>query len=110
MVVDERVKPERGTDLIDVAVGPTAYPLDEFVLVLGIPTAYVTGQRICVHRSHRERLGEERNERERRRGERDTQGRVPWILSVREPMRVYVQPRPGSVAGTSSLSGCHTVR
>lgn len=67
MVVDERVKPTRGenTDLVDVAVGSAAYPLDEFVLVLGIPTAYVTGQRVRVHRirRHRERLGEGRDER-----------------------------------------------
>lgn len=57
MVVVGEIKPRgEDTDLIDVAVGPTAYPLDEFVLVLGVPTAYVTGQRVCVHRSHRERL------------------------------------------------------
>lgn len=85
MVVDGRVKSKGDTDLIDVAVGPAAYPLDEFVLVLGIPTAYVTGERVRVHRSHRERLGDERNERRERKGEgeRDTRGRVPWIRSQR---------------------------
>lgn len=81
-MVDARVKSD--TDLIDVAVGPTAYSLDEFVLVLGIPTAYVTGQRIRVHRSHRERLeGRDERKREEGRGERDTRGRVPWIRPQR---------------------------
>lgn len=112
MVIDGRDKPRGNTDLVDIAVGPAAYPLDELVLVLGIPTTYVTGQRVCVDRGHRERRENGRSEKERK-GEKSGS---PWaacresVLSVRESMRVFVQPRPGSAAGTSSLSGCHTVR
>lgn len=98
MVVNGRIKPREDTDLIDVAVGPTAYPLDEFILVLGIPTAYVTGQSVRVHRSHRERLGG-RNERERERGREEERqgypGYVPWIC----PQRSRTDTR---VRGTAS--------
>lgn len=101
MVVNGRVKPREDTDLIDVAVGPTAYPLDEFILVLRIPTAYVTGQSVCVHRSHRERLGgrnEKEKERKGRGREEERQGHpgyVPWI----RPQRSRTDTR---VRGTAS--------
>lgn len=80
MVVNGRVKPREDTDLIDVAVGPTAYPLDEFILVLGIPTAYVTGQSVCVHRSHRERLGGRNGKEIERKGR--GKARTPGIRAV----------------------------
>lgn len=56
---------QEDTDLVDVAIGTAAYSLDELVLVLRIPTTYVTRQRVRVHRSHRG-SGEEND----RRGER----------------------------------------
>lgn len=81
-IVARRVKPRVNTNLVNVAVGPAAYPLDELVLVLGIPTAYVTGQCICVHRSHRERQRRSERKRGKERGEREKKAGHPGLCAV----------------------------
>lgn len=55
----------RYTDLVDVAVGTAAYSLDELILILRIPTTYVTGQRVCIYRGHRGRQGAGRKDRKK---------------------------------------------
>jgi len=62
------VQDQEDTDLIDVAVGPAAYSLDELIFVLRIPTTYVTGQRVCIYRGHRRRQRAGRKDRKKEKG------------------------------------------
>lgn len=44
----ERWREFGATNLVNIPVRSAAYPLDQLVLILRIPSAYVTGQRVRV--------------------------------------------------------------
>lgn len=94
------------TYFIDIAVGSTAYSLDKLVFILRIPTAYVTGQRVRVNRSHR-RSTDEKNREEKRKAKHLVLRRDVALIQ-RDVMRVHLQP--DNAAGTFNPSGCHTIR